>query len=247
MTRWIRIILSVTLVAVLVCGMAGCMAEAAPVPEAGSIVTFGRYPQTEEGTDETPIEWIVLEVDEENHRALLLSKYGLDTIPYHTQNIDVTWETCTLRSWLNDDFLNRAFSAEEQSAILLTDVDNSSSQGYSEWKTSGGNNTQDYIFLLSYAEANCYLNVTVTWNDNHNRASRVAPTDYAIEQGASTRASEKTAEGRVAGWWWLRSPGNKQHSVAYVNYDGTLHKISSGSGYGCVRPAFWINLESDIF
>ena len=37
-------------------------AKLAPYKIAGSIVTFGTYPQTAEGTDLTPIEWIVLDV-----------------------------------------------------------------------------------------------------------------------------------------------------------------------------------------
>ena len=71
--------------------------------------------------------------------------------------VDTDWEKCTLRSWLNGEFLQSAFSAKEQAAILMTAVDNSASQGYGKWNTDGGNNTRDQIFLLSYAEANWYL------------------------------------------------------------------------------------------
>ena len=78
MNKGFRFFFSLMLAAALVCGTLGCFAEEAQEWTAGSIVTFGRYPQTKDGTDETPIEWIVLEVDRVNHRALLLSKYGLD-------------------------------------------------------------------------------------------------------------------------------------------------------------------------
>ena len=84
----------------------------------GDVVTFGKYPQTAAGTDQTPIEWIVLDV--QDGKALLLSKYGLEMKQYNTEYTDITWETCTLRTWLNSDFLNKAFSSEEQSAILIT-------------------------------------------------------------------------------------------------------------------------------
>ena len=110
----------------------------------GSIVTFGRYEQDgdkENGPEE--IEWVVLDV--QDGKALLLSKYGLEAKPYNTEYTDVTWETCTLRAWLNSDFLNKAFSAEEQSAILTTTVDNSSSQGYNDLNSIDGNNTRDKI------------------------------------------------------------------------------------------------------
>lgn len=147
-------------------------------------------------------------LDRDGDKALLLSRYALDAKQYNAMNINITWEKCTLRTWLNDDFMNRAFTAAEQSAILLTNVDNSSIQCYSRWSTSGGNNTQDKVFLLSYAEANKYLGVT--YDNSNNTKSRVAPTAYAISQGAWTSDSEKTMDGEAAGWWWLRSPGTNQ-------------------------------------
>ena len=128
--------------------------------------------------------------------------------PYNTEYTDITWEKCTLRTWLNSTFFNKAFSTEEQGAIMTTSVDNSKSQGYSDWGTNGGNNTEDIIFLLSYAEANKYLGVTS--DDRNNTKSRVVPTAYAEAAGASTYSSYKTADGEASGWWWLRSPGRRQ-------------------------------------
>ena len=207
-------------------------------------MTFGSYPQTIKGTDRTPIEWIVLDYDEANHKALLLSKYGLEAKPYNTEWAIVTWETCTLRSWLNNDFLNKAFSAEEQSAILTTAVDNSAGQGYSGWSTDGGNNTQDKIFLLSYAEANRYLGVKY-WKDDdgNNTKSRVAPTNYAIKTGADTNSGKKTSDGTPAGWWWLRSPGTSQDRAADVISGGSLRSSRVYFVDGVIRPAFWLNLD----
>ena len=145
----------------------------------GDCITFGHYPQTSSGTDSTPIEWLVLDVDTENNTALVISKYGLDAKPYNTEYANVTWETCSLRTWLNNEFMNKAFTAAEQAAILTTTVDNSSSQGWSD--TNGGNNTQDKIFLLSYAEANKYFGVRT---DADSIAAFVAASDYAVAQGA---------------------------------------------------------------
>ena len=54
----------------------------------GQIVTLGHYPQTAEGTDQTAIEWIVLDYDEVNHKALLLSRYGLDAMAYNKKYTD---------------------------------------------------------------------------------------------------------------------------------------------------------------
>lgn len=145
----------------------------------GNYVTFGEYPQTTAGEDMTPIEWLVLARD--GDKALLISRYGLDAQPYNKDHTSVTWETCTLRTWLNGTFYNKAFSSAEQAAILTTSVDNSKYQCYSGWSTNGCNNTQDKVLLLSYAEANKYFGVT--YDNRRNTKSRVAPTAYAIAQG----------------------------------------------------------------
>lgn len=213
----------------------------------GNHVTFGHYPQTSEGNDSTEIEWLVLERD--GNKALLLSQYGLDTITYNKDYVNITWEECTLRTWLNETFLNKAFTAEEQKGILLTNVDNSSSQSYSDYNTNSGNNTQDKIFLLSYSEANKYFNVqhyTVNGSGN-NTKSRVAPTAYAIKQGAYTYSGYKTADGKVAAYWWLRSSGSFQDDAASIELDGSFSHCNVHDYQVCVRPALWIDLESGIF
>ena len=96
--------------------------------------------------------------------------------------------------------------------------------------------------MLSYAEANQYLNVT--YDDNQNLESRVAPTRYAIHNGAYTSDSNRTEEGLAAGWWWLRSPGSTRDSAADVINDGSLDDVNNGGVV--VRPALWLDLESDF-
>ena len=201
----------------------------------GNTVTFGAYPQTGAGTDMTPIEWILLARD--GQHALLLSKYALDSKPFHAKEEDVTWQKCALRKWLQKDFLNKAFSSEAQSAIRLSNVDNSRNQGYGEFEPIDGGNTRDRVFLLSYGEAWEYLSA--------NKRSCV-PTDYAKEQDTSV-----VFRGR--GRWWLRSPGGPMLQrggwggcqAQTVNIHGfiTCENVSFCS---FVRPALWVNLESGI-
>ncbi len=231
-------------------GFAAAAAEEAkyePYQTAGSVVVFGAYPQAAEGTDRTPIEWIVLDYDGINRRTLLLSRHGLDAVPYHTGRADITWEECTLRAWLNEDFFRTAFSEEEQRAIVATETDNSSGQGYSGWSAAGGNNTQDRVFLLSCAEAYRYLGVRY-WqeDDGGNTASRTAPTAYAAARGAWT-GEDLTADGEVAGWWWLRSPGSIQNGAACVGRNGSFYMLRVDYSAGTARPAVWIDLDSDVF
>lgn len=165
----------------------------------GRYVTLGTYPQSANGDDLTPIEWRVLARD--GNKALLISRYGLDVQPYNSEKTDVTWETCTLRTWLNNTFFNKAFTSAEQATILTTTVYNFWTEGNTEWESGGGNTTQDRIFLLSYEEANQYLQVKYRQGiGDNNRASRVTPTEYALARGAYTQ-DYKTPEGADAGWW----------------------------------------------
>ena len=237
------------LLAILLAGMMVLLSVSLAAAEetdgvhARDIVIFGHYPQTAGRTDQTPIEWIVLEV--KDGKALVISKYGLDAVPYNSEETDVTWEACSLRNWLNSDFLNAAFTPEEQAAIPVTEVDNSASQGFSKYNTVGGNNTQDQVFLLSYAEVHRYFGVTL--EDINNTESRVQPSNYALKRGSHTSSRDKTESGAEAGWWWLRSPGFSQNSAACVFTGGSLVDINVHIGYGCVRPVLWIDLESGIF
>ncbi len=189
-------------------------------------MTFGTYPQSEDGSDRTPIEWIVL--DRVEGKALLLSKKGLDARKYDDVKlyVRVEWAECSLRKWLNKEFINLAFSRTEQKGILLTDVDNSASQGeYDE----GSGNTRDKVFLLSYYEAVKYLNLG---NDNANTQLEV--TSYARKKV------------RGGSWWWLRSPAGSRGRSSMIRSDG-----DSNTCYvydiGHIRPALWINLDSGIF
>ena len=194
---------------------------------AGDFVTFGRYEQDRDFFNrQEPIRWIVLDV--QDGRALLLSQYALIAKPYNDTKGDVTWETCSLRKWLNEDFLNSAFSTEELESILEAEVDNGPEQGNADYSTDGGNSTRDRVFLLSYAEAGKYL----TWKE----ARVCRPTRFAHP--------EFTKNGNCQ--WWLRSPGYKQDYAAYVGYNGSFKHSGTGSRSTCVRPAVWIELEPGL-
>ena len=199
-----------------------------PFTKVGNIVTYGHYEQDNNaGNGKEPIEWLVLDVH--GDKVFLVSRYNLDVQPYNESYDSVTWEKCTLRTWLNNDFLNSAFTATEQRAILTTNVDNSSSQGYSGWNTSGGNNTRDKVFLLSYAEAWKYFTSDSARKCN-NTAYVASRNSYMNKAGESD-------------YWWLRSPGSSSSSAAYVNSNGARNYHNVYYTTIAVRPAFWLDLS----
>lgn len=202
--------------------------------EVGDMISFGHYEQDgNQKNGPENIEWLVLDV--QGNSALLLSQYALDAQPYHVDYEAVTWETSTIRNWLNSTFLNTAFTTEEQDAILLTTVDNSALQGNKRWSDQEQNDTKDNVFLLSYAETDLYF------EDDESR--RCIPTNYAISMGAETR--NFTYGTPDTGWWWLRSPGEKQYHAAFVSFDGERHSNAVGNGYLSMRPALWVDMDSD--
>ena len=214
----------------------------------GSVVTFGHYEQDgNEANGPEPIEWIVLDV--KDGKSLLISRYALDIVPYHTENINITWEKCFLRSWLNSDFLQTAFTEEEQASIPETEVDNSQKQGLKRWnnwkKTKGGKNTKDRVFLLSYLEANQYLGVT--WHGEENPSGQAGMTAFLRQKTADNPYYRDTLEDSPEyGFcsWWLRSPGYLQNLVAQVARLGVLIAGTSTSEDVAIRPALWLNLNT---
>ncbi|MBQ7036648.1 MAG: TIR domain-containing protein, partial [Clostridia bacterium] len=202
------------------------MVEKIKLAKVGDYVFFGAYEQdnnTENGKED--IEWLVLEV--KDGKALVISKYALDCKQYNTDLTGVTWETCTLRKWLNNDFLGAAFSTDEKAIIPTVTVSADKNPKYS---TNPGNATQDQVFLLSITEVNKYF--------SSDSARQCKPTAYAVAKGASVNSDNGNC------WWWLRSPGDLQDAAAIVTYGGAVYEYAFyvHAVNSAVRPALWIDL-----
>ena len=226
-----------------------------------SSVYFGNYRQSSDGSgsyNADPVKWRVLANDENSSgKLLLLADQNLDVKPYNSSYTSITWEKSTIRSWLNgyganennygtdyssDNFIDTAFSSNEQSAIAETHVYNAtqsdgSSNPNPSYSTSGGNNTTDKIFLLSIEEAN---NSSYFPNGDSARVS----TNTAYVAGHSGMYGVG-----VADYWWLRSPGDSAFRVVRVRDNGGVLITGSivNSTAGAVRPAFNLNLNSVLF
>ena len=191
----------------------------------GDTVTLGMYCQNSLSRKD-PIEWIVLK--REGSKALLISKYLLSCKMYNREYVDTTWETSSIRKWLNNEFLKEAFSEIEQKNIQYTKI---ITQDNLVRKTKGGNMTVDKLFILSTEEANLYFS-----SDDERKC---VPTLYA-------EVTESYKKIGADGWtWWLRSPGDEQGCATVVSGTGHISDygffvniISNG-----VRPALWIDLS----
>ncbi len=225
-------------------------------------IWFGNYWQedtngdgkADKKDDKTPIKWRVLSVEGDD--VFLLADKNLDCQKYNDTETDVTWETCTMRSWLNgygaemnkegkdycdNNFLNNAFSADEQSAIKTTNVVNNDNP---EYGIEGGNDTSDRVYLLSIEEVT-NPEYGFTYSYGYTNTRQAVNTAYTADGGEIGSSSMSWIE-RINRGWWLRSPGDDSGMASYVYGDG---EVSTGGYYvhhdgNNARPALHLNLSS---
>lgn len=193
------------------------------------IINGSKYHKTENNYFKyEPIKWRVLHY--ENSEAFLLADAILDSQPYHSENEEIDWKKSSIRAWLNNEFINKAFSNEENKAINTVELINKDNSKYG---TQGGKNTSDKLFLLSLSEV-----------DETEESKEYGFWDKKTRKCKNDNFSEETY------FWWLRSPGNSSHDAAGVYYYGWVF----GYGYdvqepaGGIRPALYLNLSSsDLF
>ena len=206
-----------------------------------------------------PIKWRVL--NRKGNDALLLADIALDDQKYNTNNTNntsVTWETSSMRSWLNGygasvnqpktdysrkNFINSAFTSAQRSAIKKTNVVNDNNIHYG---TTGGKNTSDKVFLLSDSEVystDTAADYGFVKNNIDDEARRNRCSTYAYAMG-TWRNTYTFYRGNI--WWWLRSPGGSSVSAAGVNDTGWVSRDggSVDKYSGGVRPALHLNLSS---
>jgi hypothetical protein len=159
--------------------------------------------------------WQCIAVDEQNKRALFITKNIIATMPYHSESVDVVWADCTLRKWLETDIYNH-MPTGIINIIAATKLINANNP---EYGTNGGSDTTDKIFLLSIDEVNKYF------SSDEERISY--------------------AHGSAYYWWLrspgaLGNAAVLVHPDGSVNAIGNY----VNSAYCGVRPALWLNLES---
>ena len=184
----------------------------------GDIIPFSKY------------SWRVLDI--QDGKALILSERVIEKRLYHSSWAAVTWETCTLRQYLNGEFYN-SFSTEEKARIAETRIPNNNNPWYG---TNGGNVTNDRIFLLSIEEVVKYF------GDSGQLRNRPSNSAYINDKYNSARIAQDGNGG--ASWWWLRSPGINSFYAASVDSDGSIYinRVNVVYGGGGIRPALWLNL-----
>ncbi len=175
------------------------------------------------------IKWRVL--DKNDGKLLILSENFVDIKCYSDQSNPtsaVTWSDSSLREWLNNDFYEMSFNEVERLSIIATTNINNDNLIY---RTYGGPDTIDNIFLLSIDEVERYF---------PNRSDRIGnDSKYTKNIGANTSG--------YLSFWWLRSPGIERYYASLIDDEGNV-----GNGgllvidqSVAVRPAMWINVSTE--
>ena len=196
--------------------------------ETGAYIKFGTYEQdnnVQNGKEK--IEWLVLEV--EDGEALLISRYALDCKPYSVDSSNSTWDNSTLRQWLNNSFLNTAFTTLEQATISTTTVSADKNPIY--YGLNPGNTTQDKVFLLSMIEAEKYF--------SSDSSRQCKATKYAEVSGVTLEGANNYCN------WWLRTTGFSQWLTSCVYAEGIIDErgLMIDSTYIAVRPVIRIKIS----
>lgn len=213
--------------------------------KSGDIITFGTYPQTADGTDETPIQWRVLE--NSGDELFVLSELILDCKRYHDKDVDTTWRDCNLREWLNDAFYDAAFTASEKEFVKTTCCTDNG---------EGSPDTEDEVFLLSVAEVEEF-----TDPQDGDRRRRTIGTEFAkaeksdgchlyvYDKGVEQDYIVENGEKHGCSWWWTRTQSQRQMgNLSRATFIGARSNIKR---YGTVdlrfygiRPAIKLDLQN---
>ena len=182
-----------------------------------------------------PMEWIVLEKD--GSKALLLSKYTLRNREYNKSDEPVTWETCDLRKYLNNEWYNRVFDNGEKQMILDSVLVNSNLNYLRSKDMITCPNTIDKVFLLSFLEFKtyfgCYDVDEIKLNDNKIVGPVVKFYENARAYGLTSIDEKQNA--KEQGWWLRVNTTNKKRAILFQELedaDKDYYMI-----FDCVRKA----------
>ena len=190
-----------------------------------NVVEFGKY-DLDIGYA-GPIEWLV--VDRNVDSYLLVSRYIIDCKNYNNSDKEVTWENSTLNEWLNNYFLNGAFSSDEIA--------------YMNYVKEFGITGNAKVSLLNIAACDKYFG-----------REDVEKRNYKISAKATTWAksnweevvNEKNSDYYDCGSFYLTDNGTTDRKAVWVGQFGHIYregqsvKLEHGDG---VRPVIAVKKE----
>ncbi len=205
---------------------------ALPDAQPGDYVVFGSIEQDNVPLNgKEPIQWVVL--SRSGSYLTLLPRKVLASREYHHTYTNVTWPKSSLRAWLNDGFLDAAFTPAEQAALVYAFCAGENNP----WarRTSGGDDLYDRVYLLSYSQWEQYVK---------GQPWCLAPMTAAARAGIRHTERDQYKRGLTAAWWWLRNPGAENSAALFVSAEGlcdSLRSMNVNAQHGGVRPVICVD------
>ncbi|MBR3288647.1 MAG: hypothetical protein IKI71_02650 [Lachnospiraceae bacterium] len=190
-----------------------------------NVVEFGKY-DMEVGYS-GPIEWLV--VDRNADSYLLVSRYILDCKNYNNSDKEVTWDDATLNEWLNNYFLNSAFSSDEIA--------------YMNYVKEFGLAGNAKVSLLNIAACDKYFGREDVEKRNYKLSAKA--TTWAKTNWQETVEAENS-EYYDCGSFYLTDNGTTDRKAVWVGQYGHIYregqavKLEHGDG---VRPVLVVKKE----
>ena len=196
----------------------------------GEYVRFGRYEQDnnlENGPEE--IVWRILDI--QDGKALLFPSTALEHLQFEEKAETATWDKCSLRRWLNEDFYRSAFDDTERASIHESSLSNPSNPKYGAYS---GPDTKDSIFLLSSDEFKNYNIRSCVEGDR---------TEYLLSKQGSDQ---------ILDYFWLRTVGAGPNSASVISVNlsglrvwmyGIINSGEDINSFASVSPAVWVDLS----
>lgn len=183
------------------------------VEQGHQYLLFGSYPQGEQG-EAAPIVWKVLQV--QDGLTYLMSEKILDVRRVSGDQWKYKgWESSELYAWLNEDFLQAAFSPEEQVAL----------------------HEDETLGFVSLPSVDDLQNKALGFGTDVSR--RIYGTDYALAQRGLYSYSS-----RGYSPVWTRTPSRKTHAQRATKINGKIGFIGVESDDLGVCPIIWLKLDS---
>lgn len=190
-----------------------------------NVIEFGKY-DMEIGYS-GPVEWLV--VDRNNESYLLVSRYILDCKNYNNSDKEVTWDNATLNEWLNNYFLNGAFSSDEIA--------------YMNYLGDFAIDGKGKVSLLNIAACDKYFGREDVEKRNYKLSAKA--TTWAKSNFQET-VDAKNSDYYDCGSFYLTNNGTTDRKAAWVGQYGHIYKegqavkLEHGDG---VRPVIVVKKE----
>lgn len=212
-------------------------------PQINSSIIFGAYEQDGDYRNgKEPLEWLVLERD--GDRALLLSKYGIETLLWDKDQPIGAYDVDDLYWMMNRTLYETAFSAKERAALIQTNPIKNESLAEFPW---GMTQYPGYTFLLETDDVLYGKSQDDTPYFRTEEARITIPTAFAAQKGAWLDKNAKFTD--VAVPWIVTVTGTTDEDFSEVQFarvmpDGSVSfdEEAIKNQHVLIRPAVWVDV-----